>query len=155
MLKRTFGAALAAVLVSSASHARNVVSMATLTGTCKRLIIAPKTDASQQCVGKLINVNYDDGRSGFYFVAGDVAAITFTGIGSAQVKLNEDEVVQPVDGIIFTLIGMGTKPNFSPAVGSCRFTNPEKGRPSLVNCEATTKDGRFIANFVSDGRPPR
>lgn len=150
----SLAATAACMLASLPAHAREATTMATLTGTCKKLIIA-KADASQRCVGRLINVTYNDGRSGFYFVAGDLAAVTFSGMGSGQVELNKDEVVQPIDRVIFTLIGTGTKPNMIAAVGSCRFTNPDMGRPSLVNCEATTKEGQFIADFVSDGRRPQ
>jgi hypothetical protein len=146
------GAAIAALCTNA--NARNITSIVSLTGTCKKLVIATKTDASRRCVGKLMNVTYDDGRSGFLFVARDIAIVTFSGMGSAQVKVNQDEVIQPVDAVIFTLIGTGTGPNEVSAVGSCRFTNPEQGRHSIVNCKATTENGQFVADFVSDGRPP-
>ncbi|HEV3241910.1 MAG TPA: hypothetical protein VGY14_01445 [Methyloceanibacter sp.] len=124
--------------------------LAGLKGRCVKLQIN-KLDASDQCKGLVLNTAYTSGRSGFYFVTEDGAALTFSGDGKAQVKKSEDDVVQPVDVVIFTYKG---KSNRSPAVGACSFSNPNKGT-ATVHCKADTGGEQFEAEFVSDGSPPR
>jgi hypothetical protein len=120
-----------------------------MNGTCQRLIIAGN-DASSSCQGKLTNTMYRTGRSGFTFLAGDVAVVTFSGADSPA---KGDQAVIRLDKVIFTLVGTGTEPNVVNATGSCSYTNPYAG-PSHVSCSASTKAGRFSASFVSDGAPP-
>lgn len=152
-MKRAIAGIFCLAVSGSHAEARNVTSMLTLTGKCQQLI-AGNRDMTKGCVGKVININYDDGRSSFYFVIGDLAVLTFGGMGSQQVKLNADEVVQPIDTIIFGLNGAGAKPNDVHAVGSCKYTNPYKGK-SFVRCESTTSQGKFSADFETDGKPPQ
>ncbi|GEP09084.1 hypothetical protein [Methylobacterium gnaphalii] len=135
----------AAVMVKAAE----VPTLATVTGTCERLVIAGQ-DVTGQCTGSLLNTSYATGRVGFYFVTGDGGALTFTGLGSAQVKLDPDTAVQPVDGVIFGFKGQYDRVK---AVGMCRFTNPV-AQPGSVSCSAETPGGAFAAEFVTDGKPP-
>ena len=128
---------------------RGTVELAMLQGACSRLVIG-KRDLSPDCTGRLLNTNYPDGRSGFYFVSKGGAALTFSGMGSKQVKLDADTVIQPIDKIIVTSDG---KTSSTDAAGECRFTNPNKG-PAPVTCRANGASGAFEAAFVSDGRPP-
>ncbi len=156
MLKRPF------LLVSSllflgfcnAAQAGEISSILTMTGTCSHLIIGKGRDAGNKCVGKVLNINYSDGRSSFYFVVANLAVVTFSGMGNAQVKINADEVMQPIDTVIFGLDEAGTKPNSVHAVGTCHYTNPYKGK-AFVNCDATTSAGTFSARFETDGSPPQ
>jgi hypothetical protein len=99
----------------------------------------------------LLNTAFPEiGRTGFYFMAGDII-VTFTGLGSQQ-KLNEDNVVQPVDGIILHT-GKVANPQTYKAAGSCRFGNPWKGAVE-ISCHADTDKGLFEGVFVSNGQPP-
>ncbi|MCJ2099468.1 hypothetical protein [Methylobacterium sp. E-046] len=123
--------------------------MAVANGTCTRLSIQNR-EYGNQCSGKLLNTIYPDGRVGFYFVTEAGAALTFTGMGSRQVKPNADTAVQPVDGIFFTYKG---KTDRLSAVGTCRFTNPYQ-RAGTVACHADTPNGPYEAAFRTDGKPP-
>lgn len=127
-----------------------VTALATLQGTCERLTIAGK-DATASCDGKVLNTNYRDSRSGFYFVTKDGATLTFSGLGKNQVKPHPDRAVQPIDLVIF---GYGGRHDRARAVGHCDFTNPES-RPSRITCRASTGGGDFEAVFLTDGRPPK
>lgn len=127
----------------------NLAGIATLNGTCSRLVMADN-DASDSCVGQAINSMYNNGRTGFAFQAGDMAIVTFSGIGTpAKGDLAESKL----DHVIFGLVGTGTEPNSVPATGKCTYTNPYAG-PSHINCFAKTKSGTFSASFVSDGAEP-
>ncbi len=146
----------ATVIIGSAAPAQSehspLQSLALMNGKCIRLIIAGH-DQSAHCMAKLINESFESGRTGFTFTAGDAAVISFSGMGPRQVKLTADKVYQPVDRLIFTLLGMGTPPNNLSASGSCTYTNPYAG-PSHVSCTAHTAHGDFAATFLSDGREP-
>lgn len=148
------GAAIGLLLLSGHAEAQPrpnpVTALATLQGTCERLVIAGR-DATPACDGKLLNTNYRDSRSGFYFVTKDGAALTFSGLGKRQVKPHPDRAVQPIDLVIF---GYGGQHDRAPAVGECDFTNPE-ARPSRITCRASTAGGVFEAVFLTDGRPPK
>jgi hypothetical protein len=104
------------------------------------------------CEPHMVNENYRTGRSGFTFVFNHGSVLTFTGMGSRQVKTSADSVVQPIDGIIMTS-GRGPKTSSYPAVGQCAFTNPYKG-VAQVRCSATTDAGPYVALFVTDGNAP-
>ncbi|MGU3537158.1 hypothetical protein [Methylobacterium sp. A54F] len=121
-------------------------TMALAQGACERLVIGGR-DETGACTGRLMNTTYPDGRVGFYFVTRDGAALTFTGMGSSQVKPDTDTAVQPVDAVI---VGLAGKPERRPAVGTCRFTNPYKG-PGTVRCRAETDRGAFEGAFTTDG----
>ena len=122
--------------------------MAGLKGRCLKFQV---NAVDYQCESVAPNTTYRSGRSGFYFVAKDAGALTFSGDGKGQVKKSEDDVVQPVDLlVIFTFKGETKK---SPAVGACSFSNPLKGK-ATVHCKADTTGEHFEAEFLSDGSPP-
>jgi hypothetical protein len=128
---------------------RDVPVLATVRGTCERLVIGGR-DLTGQCTGTLLNTSYATGRVGFYFVTNDGGALTFTGMGTSQVKPDQDTALQPVDGVIFGFKGQFDK---AKAVGTCRYTNPY-ARPGTIRCRAETQGGVFAADFVTDGKPP-
>ena len=128
---------------------QNLAAIALLQGTCGHLVVGGK-DASSRCEGKLTNSIYKTGRSGFTFLVGDLAVVTFSGADSPA---KGDQATVRLDKVIFTLVGTGTPPNVVPATGTCTYTNPYAG-PSHVNCSAATKSGSFSASFVSNGEPP-
>ena len=55
-------------------------SISTLNGRCEKLVVQGM-DATASCSGKVLTL-YRDNRSGFYFVAADGAALTFSGLES-------------------------------------------------------------------------
>jgi hypothetical protein len=138
---------------ASEVHADNPLDYIAISqGTCIKLLFAGH-DGTAKCKGLLLNEVFRDGRSGFTFTVGDLAVISFSGFGSKQVKDSPDKVTQPIDTVIFTLIGVGTPPNRIMAVGTCTFSNPNVG-PMLVRCSSHTENGLFEATFRSDGHAP-
>ncbi len=115
-------------LASAQSGGSQLDSLIMMNGTCKHLLVAGH-DESSSCVPKVINETFKTGRTGFTFTVGDAAVISFSGMGPRQVKLSPNKVSQPLDRILFTLIGMGsaTKVNRVPATGTCVYTNPYAG----------------------------
>jgi len=152
MIRSILCLGISAVLVGqpeAAPRGGEVPTLATVKGTCDRLVIGGR-DVTAQCTGTLLNTSYSTGRVGFYFVTSDGAALTFTGMGSSQIKPDPDTAVQPVDGVIFGFKGQFDR---TEAVGTCRFTNPY-ARPGVVSCRADTVGGAFAAEFTTDGQPP-
>ena len=128
-----------------------LAAIATLTGTCERLVVAgeEKTDGCRAMIGNTI---YRTGRSGFtFFVDGDSGLVlTFSGADSAA---EGDQATIVLDKIVFTPTGPLQETTVLRAAGRCTYTNPYIG-PSRVDCSASTESGRYSATFISDGRPP-
>jgi hypothetical protein len=59
--------------------------------------------------------------------------------------------MQPIDKVVFTFKGSS---DYLKATGSCSFSNPYKGIPSSVSCSATTSEGKFSGEFMTDGVSP-
>jgi hypothetical protein len=133
-----------------ATGALDLAYLATMKGACSRLVMGGQ-DLSGACQPQILNQVYRSGRTGFTFVAGDKAIVSFSGMGQDQTHDNPDEANQPIDKVTFTQIGADTKAE--PATGVCSYTNPYKG-PSTVKCVAKTARGEFSATFVSDGAEP-
>ena len=138
--------------IAAHGQASALDDIATMNGKCSKLVFAGH-DGSKACVPKVINDVHKDGRVGFTFVVGDLAVVTFSGMGQQQVKDAANTASQPLDEVVFTLTGTGAKPNTIKAAGVCTYTNPYAG-PGKVDCTAHTSQGLFEAAFVSDGRPP-
>ena len=81
----------------------------------------------------------------------DVVLISFFGDGSKQSHPDAETAIQPIDRVHFGF--QGNTEDFV-ATGSCRFSDPYKGKPSLLSCSADTNRGKFSVEFVSNGRPP-
>ena len=142
--------------VAQVAPADNVTVTATLTGVCKNAMAMDVATDPGLCQNKVLNLEFPNGRIGFVFVlqkkgSKDVVVISFFGDGRQQLHLNADTAMQPIDRVHFTFQG---STDDLVAAGSCRFTNPYKGKPSLVSCTADTNRGKFAGEFVSDGRPP-
>jgi hypothetical protein len=121
-----------------------------LKGHCDRLEI-PKATLTDSCGSHLISTSFPNGRTGFYFVTTDGAAVTFSGMGTNQIKPDADTAVQPIDQVIF---GFKKESGSMKAVGLCRFANPFRGQPVKVTCRAETKEGIFFGDFTTDGSKP-
>ena len=120
----------------------------TMHGRCVELF-ADGHDLSKGCVGRVMNMNPDNGKTAFVFSLTTGAFFVFEGIGTHQVKVR-DVVTQPLTGFTFSLGIAGVKPNVMKATGSCRYSNPEVAGAAL-RCSAITSHGKFEARFVSDG----
>ncbi|HEX3809007.1 MAG TPA: hypothetical protein VHW02_04845 [Rhizomicrobium sp.] len=118
-------------------------------GQCHKLVAASHDLGG--CDGKLANVNLDDGSTTFSYSKTDGTALTFVGRGDDQVKVNADEVMQPIQKVIFHL--KTAAPVTTAAAGTCHYTNPFKGK-AIVNCTATASTGQFEGSFTTDGKPP-
>jgi len=145
--------AIAACLLGLAgnAHAAPLDYVATMNGTCSHLVFGGR-DGSKACLPKVVNDVHKDGRTGFTFLVGDLAVVTFSG-AAQQVKDDANTVTQPLDEVVFTLTGTGASPKTIKAAGVCTYTNPYAG-PGKVDCTAHTSQGSFEASFVSDGRAP-
>jgi hypothetical protein len=149
--------AVSARIESPNSQADAGTEIYTLSGSCTKHLAA-EVDRTASCSRVLVNTNWPNGRSGFYFTS-DGTALTFSGLGNEQVKPHPDQAVQPIDLVIIsqavqptdTVIASSVK---LKAVGQCEFSNPEY-RQSLFSCRAVTESGVFEAAFLSDGNPPR
>jgi len=146
-------AIIAGLSLAGAAHAASspLDYVATMNGTCSHLVYGGR-DGSKACVPKVVNDVHKDGRTGFTFLVGDIAVITFSGV-APQVKDDANTVTQPLDEVVLTLTGPGAAPKTVKAAGSCTYTNPYAG-PGKVDCTAHTSQGSFEASFVSDGQTP-
>jgi len=130
-----------------------------LTGRCIRVVVAgrylPAKCSPDPSNALLLNTSYPDGRSGFY-VATDTFVLTFSGMGSEQIKTSLDSVVQPVDLILFNRLSNADplRPMKLRAAGTCSFENPARGVPIKIQCSAQTEQGQFALEFSHDGREP-
>lgn len=129
-------------------------SVAVLNGNCTKVTAMDTTIDSRICLPQLMNVEYVDDRLAFTFTAQrdqETAVISFSGLGTDQIHVSEDEVVLPIDKVIFTFQGSS---DHLAAKGTCSFSNPYQGIPSTVSCQVRTSQGAFAGTFVSDGRAP-
>jgi hypothetical protein len=130
--------------------------MTSLRGRCIR-VMASGRDLPAQCSpdpanAVLLNTSYPDGRSGFY-IATDGYILTFSGMGSQQIKTSPDSVVQPVDLVLFNRLvdGDPNRPAKLRATGTCSYT---RGVPTKVECNAQTEQGQFALEFLHNGGSP-
>lgn len=135
--------------VTAEAQAPKVTGVMILKGACKKLTVNGK-NRTADCTGKLLNTDYSNGRTGFYFVTNQGMAVTFSTRGDKQVHSDADTAIAPVDMVIVG--GEGRSEKIS-ATGTCKFVNPYKG-PAPVECRAESASGLFEASFVSDGGKP-
>jgi hypothetical protein len=102
-----------------------------------------------QCVPKLLNSNYPDGRTSFYIVSTDNEAYTWSGKGGH--KPDPDSQVLQVDRFIATIEG---KTAGWPAKGACQYHNPYQGKPTTLICKATYDKQVAEFRFEHDGARP-
>jgi len=107
------------------------------------------------CSNKVLNVEFPNGRMGFAFTLqnskGNPTIVSFFGDGSKQLHIDADTAMQPIDHVNFTFQGSTDR---LVAAGSCRFSNPYKGKPAGVSCTADTNQGKFAGEFISNGVAP-
>ena len=133
--------------------------MTSLRGRCLRVMTAgrnlPAQCSPDPANALLLNTSYPDGRSGFYIVT-DGYILTFSGMGSKQIKNGPNSVVQPVDLILFNKLvnGDANRPTKIRASGICSYENPTRGIPAKIECNAQTEQGQFALEFLHNGKYP-
>ena len=126
--------------------------MTSLRGRCIRVMVAGR-DLPAQCSpdpanALLLNTSYPDGRSGFYIVT-DGFILTFSGMGSLQIKTSPDSVVQPVDLVLLNRLVNGdpNRPAKLRATGTCSYENPTRGVPTMIECMHRPNKGYLALSF--------
>ena len=131
-----------------ASEGRKLCSLITVEGACSQLM---QDNKELLCKGVLMNTEYDDGTTGFYFIEKEPGdkILTFSGFGSDQQTILPDtSVLQPIKRVI-------QKDGNLAVSGQCIFENPYAG-PANIECEAVASNGAwFIGHFLSDGSKPK
>ncbi len=138
-----------------AAMANNVTTIAVVTGKCAKVMVMDIDSEPSLCSDKVTNAELPNGRLGFTFTmhhrGHPSVAFSFFGNGVNQMHINADTAVQPIDHVNFTF---GDSTDHLVAAGSCRFTNPYKGTPSVISCTADTDKGRFVGEFTTNGVAP-
>lgn len=120
-------------------------------GVCSKLVAGGK-EYSSHCTGEVASVTNADGTISFIFSA-DGTMVAFSGNGR-EVKPAEGGIaILPVSFVAVRLADQ--TPEMVPASGQCRFTDPYRPKPALVDCSASTARGSAEGLFRSDGMPPR
>lgn len=147
----------ACCLVGANTHANvDETTTSILTGKCSSLTAFDKSVNKDFCSDKLLNIEYPNGRLGFYFTLGtdneaDSTIISFSGYGSNQIKKDKNNVLQPIDYVHISKEGFD---NSTKAVGTCSFGNPYQNKPVTIDCKADTNIGKFAIKFITDGKVP-
>ena len=150
----TSASVMASAVFAQVDRSNPLIGMVLVRGACgPELMRYGQTVADPSCKA-LINTVYRNGRTGFYFTAGR-SMLTFSGI-EPQINQGPDDIIQPVDLILVTQMTTDEpgQPELLPASGRCSFSNPFRGIPTTVQCEAETARGRFAATFDHDGSEP-
>jgi len=147
MLRRFASSAAFLIMANASAYSAEPSALAEIEGQCTKFVYAGR--ALDGCKNVLLNTIYKDGRTGFYLLSGS-NIVTFSGHGSRQVKRGVDDIIQPIDTVITAING---KASGIKATGSCRFGNPYKGAVK-IQCAADTRNGRFEADFLTNGQPP-
>ncbi len=115
-------------------------------GTCTRLIV-PEGDRTAVCNKAVGHVLYGSGRTSFWFSIPKRALISFSGQRESR---DGDRGTLELD-----LLTMATSPNIpvSEGQGTCSYDNPWKGT-AHIRCQGHSKQGEFVAEFTTDGKPP-
>jgi hypothetical protein len=145
-----------AACIPRAARADNLTTLATLTGRCTAVMAMDVVTDPSLCLNKVVNIEFPNGRLGFAFtlqhkVDPKPTIISFFGDGPKQLHIDADTAMQPIDHVNFTFRGSTDQ---LVAAGSCRFSNPYKGKPARVSCTADTNQGNFAGEFISNGVAP-
>ena len=123
----------------------------TVRGDCTELVVFGD-DWSSTCVGSLTNVIHANGVLTFMFSAGDRALLTFIGRRQRPADGGRAAVLQ-IDGVQVIPMRPGARHAEFRAQGECRFSDPFAG-PMRTRCLASAPQGRFSADFMTDGGRP-
>lgn len=126
-----------------------VAYIATMAGTCQKLILSGDGDKTSRCSDKIVNVAYLDASASFRITLDDMLVIEFYGDDQGIV---DDAAVVAVRKILITKRPNDRSDMFE-AQGECRYTNPNAG-PAHFECKAATSQKSYEFSFVTDGNPP-
>ncbi len=136
------------------ANASAAPSLKSISGRCTRIVVAG-TNISKNCSGKVVNITYDNGRSGYWFVLKDGSILSFSGELAKSIFNKDGSALQPIDQVTFAKETDGAPPGSAVAIGACHMTDPSKGK-AFLKCRAKINgDQYFEGAFVSDGFPPR
>jgi hypothetical protein len=130
-----------------AAEPAQVTGMYVVKGVCDRLV-TPDGDRTAACNKVLILATYSNGRKSYWFSIPKTALISFSGTHETR-----DARGGTLD---LDLVTVATSPNpqGSGGRGSCNFDDPWKGR-AHIRCKGSSDAGAFVAEFTTDGQPPR
>ncbi|MGJ4946724.1 hypothetical protein ACQR1W_39635 [Bradyrhizobium sp. HKCCYLS1011] len=135
--------------VSAARADAKVTGMVTIDGACKKLTVGGESRTTD-CKGILLNTEYSDQRTGFYFTTIDGLIVTFSTRGDQEVRADANTITAPVDMMIVSRKGQIDR---IKAAGTCRFGDPFRG-PTVIECVADSEGGRYEGTFLSNGQKP-
>jgi hypothetical protein len=119
-------------------------------GHCYKLIVADH-DVSVSCAPSVVNETSKNGRVGFTFKASNLASVSFSGASLRQEKTSDNKISQPIDYIIFSIVGVGSLQKTTPASGTCVYSDSHSGQ-TIIDCTAASSSGTFAARFLSYGQ---
>jgi hypothetical protein len=102
------------------------------------------------CEGRIITIQYDNGRVGFYFIdnTDGWGIVSFSGMKQEQHSPSENLRLLPIDALIIGEVCV-------PALGSCTFEDPYVGK-ARIECTAYHENGDLFSGFfVTDGSQPQ
>jgi hypothetical protein len=146
---------LAATPVASARNAGTAV--ATLTGTCTKVILMDVVTDPVRCADTLTNYRLPHGRREFAFVVSPQgeskpAVMSFYGATSRQNHHRKGDVAIPVYRVYIAFDGRTVD---LAALGSCVLSDLHKETPNKVSCSANTIGGNFAGEFIGNGIAPK
>lgn len=129
-----------------------------LIGNCSKVIIKNLAFDNTLCNKMHINEYQNGGISFGFYVDKDEKPflISFFGPQSEQIQKDKDNFIQPISKITYTIAPSHgvAKPEGLSATGSCLVSNPYKGKPAKISCSATTDQGSFVVEFMTNGDMP-
>ena len=132
----------------------NQPTLMALKGHCTSIVLLGQVLKPEFCNQKLVNMTLPNGREGFLFTlqgpGKPALTIGFFGDGQREIHKDRDHVVLPIDSMDVSFEGL----HHHVAAGSCQFANPTQGVPVAVSCTAESAEGKFVAEFMSDGSAP-
>jgi len=149
-MRMIFTTAIAASVVTGRADAQGQLEFPTVLfvhGTCERLV-TPDGDQSEDCNKVLGLASYSNGRHSLWFSVPKKSLIAFSGID--ENAEGNTEILQ-LDLLTVASESSGTTPR--GGTGSCTYSDPWKGRAHF-SCSGSTDDGKFAAEFTTDGKPP-
>jgi hypothetical protein len=129
--------------------------VAVMVGDCERLILAGR-DQTAGCNGKLVNVDFGDGRVAFVFTSPSASGpIVTTFLGRASIQKDLRSYRLEVDEIATTTIDAGGHPAniVESAAGYCTMIGDPTLERARFACAVERPSGATAATFLSAGEP--
>ena len=151
---KILGAIIATMALTGIADAKKTNSMQLsgvvhMRGNCRSLMAADM-NITNLCDAQLFNTEFGGQATEFVFMLTDGSAIVFHGQGG-QAHSDPNTAIQTLTSV--ARVANGKRDNVA-ANGICRFTNPFAG-VATIDCEATSRMGRFVGSFITDGSRPQ